>query len=476
MLAPAEKKHAASQVILQPEVRNEEGLPVTEIIEELDADGNVICMPAFEEVVFPQLPQADPVTAGSTSEPGQMTPQLVEALQRNGVTDIPVTESTVDQKPESVRENTKASHAGSTSNKTNRKTPPFQGLDSSGPTSSISVVNDSIKRPSKSRKSVSFAEEVKVDDTSISLPDSLKNAKSRYTKIKKSQPAASSIADDKGIDTSKKSGLLYDEEEEKPFNPVIPLDESPEDAALRREMIKYNMGEVGAIVAELDLDENSASYSEDGSGEDEYDNSSFDEDEDQFGRTKQRVLTNDYLAEMQKLQQRLKNVGPAAAQNSLSVPDNSNTRQEHEEHPGPNKSPSRSNGVTSKEVRFAKELEIQEAPKETQFNPPISAPKPIATQNAQMKHIHTPNVVERPFTGSKLSSRPTEPDEYDPGLLRQEVRTEYHRMRNHMIQKQGGFTSREEDDETDEVPLAEAEGGPKKMSRFKAARLGKSGM
>ena len=42
-LATAEEKHAATQVLIQPEVRNEEGLPLTEILEELDAEGNVIC-------------------------------------------------------------------------------------------------------------------------------------------------------------------------------------------------------------------------------------------------------------------------------------------------------------------------------------------------------------------------------------------------------------------------------------------------
>ena len=46
LLKNAEEKHAASQVLIKPEVRNEEGLPLTEIIEELDADGNVICVSA----------------------------------------------------------------------------------------------------------------------------------------------------------------------------------------------------------------------------------------------------------------------------------------------------------------------------------------------------------------------------------------------------------------------------------------------
>ena len=43
MLQAAEEKYAASQVLSQPEIRNEEGLPFTEILEQLDEEDNVIC-------------------------------------------------------------------------------------------------------------------------------------------------------------------------------------------------------------------------------------------------------------------------------------------------------------------------------------------------------------------------------------------------------------------------------------------------
>ena len=64
-----------------------------------------------------------------------------------------------------------------------------------------------------------------------------------------------------------------------------------------------------------------------------------------------------------------------------------------------------------------------------------------------------------------------EPDDLEPHLVHQEVATEYHKMRNRMIQRQGGFAR---GDESEIVPFTEEEGGPKKMSRFKAARLAKS--
>jgi len=79
-----------------------------------------------------------------------------------------------------------------------------------------------------------------------------------------------------------------------------------------------------------------------------------------------------------------------------------------------------------------------------------------------------PEIIERDVP---LDTAAVEPDELDPQLLHQEVATEYHRMRNRMIQKQGGFM-REEESEI--VPFTEEEGGPKKVSRFKAARLARS--
>ena len=42
-LSLAEEKLAAVNVVIQPEVRNEERLPITEIREELDDEGNVLC-------------------------------------------------------------------------------------------------------------------------------------------------------------------------------------------------------------------------------------------------------------------------------------------------------------------------------------------------------------------------------------------------------------------------------------------------
>ena len=69
------------------------------------------------------------------------------------------------------------------------------------------------------------------------------------------------------------------------------------------------------------------------------------------------------------------------------------------------------------------------------------------------------------------ASEPKEPDEFDKSLLQQQVAEEYYKARNRFIHRQGGFLKESEDPNQ---PLAEEEGGPKKMSRFKAARLAHS--
>ncbi|KAK4692476.1 hypothetical protein P7C71_g4739, partial [Lecanoromycetidae sp. Uapishka_2] len=145
----------------------------------------------------------------------------------------------------------------------------------------------------------------------------------------------------------------------KPFDPIIPANESPEDAALRRQMIQYNMDEVGAVVAELDLDEDNDSadeYSEDGSDE----NSSVEEDEDQFGRTKRRVLDDGYRAQMEALQKKLTNIGPDPTTVALPEPELST----HEPKPSNRKLPTIINEDTKparkKSVSFANSLDVQE--------------------------------------------------------------------------------------------------------------------
>ncbi|KAL9629159.1 MAG: hypothetical protein Q9164_006997 [Protoblastenia rupestris] len=315
--------------------------------------------------------------------------------------------------------------------------------------------------------------------------------------------------------------------------PVIPVDESPEDAALRRQMLQYNMNEVGAVVAELDLDDEDgdnnapiedAYFGEDDNEIDLQESQDSDEEEDEHGRASSRVLTQDYLAEMQALETKLKdghmiNIGPNPEALAAT---NGNTIKELPKDGG-----LASGGIVkpkalgSRGVRFADKLDVQKAPPIKGLgdsSSSISTPsltqkaffqreapatahsiaglptkkssrfKTARTEQTLDSTMSTPHRVDgstispaarrAPINAGKIVERaydPTvkasEPDDLDPALLNQEVNAEYHRLRNRMIYRGGGFSKRE--DERAEVPIDDQEEtGGKKMSRFRAARLG----
>ena len=415
--------------------------------------------------------------AFSVSEPSQAAPQLLESLRKAGVMDLPsqaessrkagVKDPPSEAEDKSNLVQTPETNHRLSDNKTNAGTV--------GPNSSASKTQGSVASKAKAsegqksrntRKSVSFTADTK--------KESLLEHKSKMR-----------------IPTLKRDDLVNPvdgpSEGDVPHRqPVIPPNESPAHAALRRQMIEYNLSEVNKIVAEMDIDDegSDASHSDDSSLE----------DEDQFGRSNKRMLSDEYLAEMRALEQKLnakviQNVGPNA---ELGGSATSSSREE-EDQPSSSSSSSSpndtSNPPTTKSVRFAEEVAIVPRPsipaesvrfaEEVVILPRPSTPAdlpptpPPQTRNPP-KSIHATTIVERPYSSAPLAP-PDEPDggdDLDPAMLQQQVRTHYHQARNRFIQREGGFT----DDPNDraEVPLTEAEGGPKKMSRFKAARLGGS--
>jgi len=70
---------------------------------------------------------------------------------------------------------------------------------------------------------------------------------------------------------------------------------------------------------------------------------------------------------------------------------------------------------------------------------------------------------------SSESAEPPDADDFDDAMHRKEIATDYYKVRNRLVHRQGGFSEDVEDREV--LPLPEEAGGPKKMSRFKAARL-----
>ncbi|KAF1925069.1 uncharacterized protein M421DRAFT_103328 [Didymella exigua CBS 183.55] len=102
-------------------------------------------------------------------------------------------------------------------------------------------------------------------------------------------------------------------------------------------------------------------------------------------------------------------------------------------------------------------------------NPAVFTPQPTPTGPANRTLAST--IVERPRPSD---AAPSAPDEFDPALLSREIALEYHKARNKFIQQRGGF----EPDERDRAsPIVEQRGGKtKKVSRFMAAKLAAEGL
>ena len=481
MLQAAEEKYAASQVLSQPEVRNEEGLPFTEILEQLDEEDNVICTLSFRL----RVQMLTVFVASTISKPGETEPQLMEALRKAGINELPENpdklegpHSRSDKSHKEQTAPTEADNPVQTPAATDQKTVEPHQTNASPLKSST---NDSQKRPKRSQKNVSFADDTKVDSNHKTIaPKSrspARNTMSNQSLRNDPTPVIKVLGEEIG-QMSPMSTVDGKAEpvKEAPFVPVIPADESPEDAVLRRQMIQYNMEEIGAVVAELDLDGEGMSYSDEEDEDEDYpdENSSVEEDEDQFGRTRRRVLTDDYLTEMRALEKRMKNVGPNAEIGNLAAVNEQEGERPSTNANEPNATHESPQQLPKKGVRFAPSLSVQEAPSPPTANPSAQESSTVPTLPAKPpSNPVLSSIIERPYAPSTdTTTPPPEPDEYDPALLQQEVATEYHKMRNRMIARQGGFMA-QSDEEKAKVPLSEAEGGRKKVSRFKAARLGK---
>ena len=246
----------------------------------------------------------------------------------------------------------------------------------------MAQLSGSVSNTSK-RKSVSFAESPEVieppPDPTISPIDGLK----------KHQEEAHGIQ-------STEEGL--------PLKPIIPENDSPEDAALRQEMIRYNMEEVGNVVAEMDLYDLSDGDYDDDDDDDNFDAYGDEEDEDEFGRTTVSVVTEEYREKMLGLERNLNarsiiNIGkevPDAL--DIDAEAKANTTQDRanvEDQTQPEK---------RKGVRFAESLDIQEMPSEK----PTGKTKTPATTNIEPERPVTTEIVERqaPSNGQPSNVQP----------------------------------------------------------------------
>ncbi|MCJ1471768.1 hypothetical protein MMC13_000408 [Lambiella insularis] len=521
---------SAVGVVMQPEARTEDGLPLTEIFEELDEDGNVV----FLKELLADLPEAS-----STSTPGEMSGRVVDALRKAGVKDLPESKKPDTAMAESAIVPTPAP-SPSPIEVTEMPNEPALGpkVDIFAPP----VVKPQANTRPRKKKSVSFA-----NDTKEAAVEGFKGNQITPTEYMASTAVMKAATEVMEADVPHR----LQHHDKSMTSARVPNNESAEDAALRRHMLLYNMNEVGAIVAEMDIEDDDSFTAYSGEENNEYgSNTDEDEDEDEFGRTKQRVLDDEYRRQMLQLEQKLnakvlKNVGPdftVPASETKSEDDDSTEAQGASR--GSIANPTDSKGG-KKGVRFAETLDISEAPASTSslpdantthpaplseavierapatttnsIRPPKKKPSKFKTShsaNTLSPHHHSPyqtartpnapsttpplppsttpnptpprttptgpsgrthaeTLIERPPPPTTTS--PLEPDEFDPCFTQQQLAVEYHRLRNRMIQRNGGFMQDEDEDEPDEIPISNDDeaGGGRRMSRFKAARLGR---
>ncbi|KAK2803046.1 hypothetical protein FQN50_007127 [Emmonsiellopsis sp. PD_5] len=519
-IAAAEKKLDAMLVVEHPSALNEEGLPITDIVEELDEEDRII--------------------SSSTKTTGESAPEILEVLKKAGIEKL---------------ENEKAGEAHQKQPEETRvpQTQPSMVVDRITPVDEEQISKeDSTKEPGSSASTVQPAT---LTSSATSVGDSVSNI-----------PAIGS----KYSDHSTSSETDHDDD----TTMATEIDESPEDAALRREMLQYGLEEVGAVVAELELEESGSEFSiED---EDYMMGDEDDEDEDEHGRSTRRMIDDDYRRQMLELEKKLnargiQNIGrdtsilpqevreelekpPAAMENVPEVPDAKATKkkkkvafadtldiapepsaaapsppiqkqehrvespsvpviqeaivertQEEKSEPAPEQAPPKKKVSRFKSARKAAEpTNFESTPSFSTSQPrshlhsngpalPLfpakpSQPKPFSQPiidpdqpSQQPPRNRAPFPPESKTLADKLVERevshesvtPPDPDELDENLHRQEIATEFYKIRNRKIQQEGGFMR--EDEETEGiVPLDnEGESGEpvKRVSRFMAARM-----
>ena len=491
-LSDAEKKRNAILLAKEPEYREEAGLPLTEVTEELDESGNVV--------------SSKLETAQSAA------PQLMEVLKKAGVDHLVEKDGviTAATRLDGSTDINAALQSDLTKQNEHHSIIPQPIISADG--------SQSVKRP----------------------------------------PQGTSLA---GLDDDSTLDCV-----DFPTN----LEDTEDDAALRREMLEYAHTEIGPIVAQLELDDGASdiSYDEnedqlslDSDPDDDMDEE--DESEDEYGRTKSPVISDKYRRKMEHLEKKLglkgmQNLGPdpipltdvtnrlskppaaeAARQAAIARAEAAARVSDGKATPDTVERPPKKK---LKKVSFADDLDIAN---EKEFQPlvttapnralnavslpPVSGsvvergPATIRTDNptssttqprkvsrfkaardttpqtpllpppqnadfsspttkmsdttVRSDDIMSAAIIERPGPStSRKTPRPPDPYDYDEALHKQEIAGEYYKSRNKMIQRQGGFVGGGEDDNYGDfaAPLSlvdEETGKVKKISRFKAARL-----
>ncbi|KAI5803762.1 Prefoldin subunit-domain-containing protein [Geopyxis carbonaria] len=160
--------------------------------------------------------------------------------------------------------------------------------------------------------------------------------------------------------------------------------EDPNAARLRQEMIDYNLSEIGAVVAEVNLEETGEWYGHEDSDYassdlDNIDDSDLSEDEDAAGRTLRRGVPSSYREEMEQLQRRVDERMKAEGKNPAAMPQVVLKPQAPQD---PKFASKKKKPGTKKGVRFAEAVDV--AP---------TKPKPAAAPSSRLQ-VPAPATIE----------------------------------------------------------------------------------
>ena len=464
----------------------DEALPLTDITEHLDDHDNVISF--------------------TTSNAAEAEPKVREVLQKAGIEDIKQGNSSPESSQNGVKNGLEPKHSNMDTLEIESKL--------QNPASETEALNDAHKKPG--RKSVSFAEDTKPVPPNNELQMDSTGAQGGLTalEVAKDLPPGARLIE------------LDDDDYPIGTTTVVSKAESPEDAALRREMLQYNMEQVGAVVAELDLEDGFSDgtyddYEDDLDDLDSSDRTSDLDDEDQFGRTTRRVVTDDYRKEMLELEKKLdarmiEVVGPSpnttlpesgtteytsdgndAVQGSttslgteqprkksvsfaeeidVATPSNARASQQKSNASDP-KSSLKSRSTTERKSALdnstlASSESTRASRSKSGRQSPAQSSTPQEPPSGPKDQILASDLVERQST--RRPAAVADSDGFDPILHQREIARQYYDKRNQLIQQQGGFMPSSEEIES---PLMEEKDGKiKKVSRFRAARLNASGI
>ncbi|PKS12713.1 hypothetical protein jhhlp_000921 [Lomentospora prolificans] len=366
----AERKLEAANVISDPGATDENGLPITEIFERLDDDDNVISHELWT--------------------PGSKAPQVQEIMQKAGVGLASSSKETALPAPSEVSQPDEPTKPEDREAKP--KAPQAPATRTLQPAASL---------PVRSKEIVSDVEPAPEEQPEMS------RAAQRVQRI---------------MDKARQ------QEEISKQAPVLPVDESPEDAALRRQMLDYTMdhsnpinggmGEIVAVMTDLhyeDSDDDSFNSFEDDDEKEDDDEEDDDDDEDEYGRTTRRVVSAKYQERMLDLERRLGVQSRFTRQlaSEIEVDDEDDSKEEgigkiivRRTEAEPSKEPPAKNepssadtppnagilkpsGVSSakKSVKFAQELDIAPAEVEPRVDELTDATKPGKGQNPVSEFI-----------------------------------------------------------------------------------------